>query len=190
MAVSGIGAAGVVGANALAPAIATKSASTLDLTSIALASAGAVSSTPVSAMTVTLGNPVTPDVTYGKPVPIDPVKLVWATPPTGDIRQVMAQLNFGNSSYLLSGLGAAALNQFANTQANFQQSVVSNPNPAAMGLIDATDNAALLKDAQNVQNNVGLTIHTASGKEVDISITFGGNSSVEDSLSINVQTLS
>jgi hypothetical protein len=61
-----------------------------------------------------------------------------------------------------------------------------------MGLIDATDatdNAALLKDAQNVQNNVGLTIHTASGKEVDISITFGGNSSVEDSLSINVQTL-
>jgi hypothetical protein len=76
MAVSGIGAAGVVGANALAPAIATKSASTLDLTTIALASAAAVSSTPVPAMTVTLGNPVTPDVTYGKPVPIDPVKLV------------------------------------------------------------------------------------------------------------------
>jgi hypothetical protein len=195
MAVSGIGAAGAFGAYALAPAIAIKSGSTLDLTRIALTSAAAASSTPVPAMTVTMGNPVTPDVTYGKPVPVDPVKLVWATPPTGDVSQVMAQLSVGNSSSLLSGLGAAALNQVASTQGNFQQSVVSYPNPAAMGLIDATnatDSAELLKAAQNVQNNVGLTIHTASGKEVDISITFGGDASVQDSvqdsLSINVQT--
>ena len=196
MAVSGIGAAGAVSAYALittlAHTLATTSAATIFLRNIAESSASVASSTLVPAVTVTLGKPVTPDVTYGKPVPINPVKLIWATPPTDDVSQAMSQLGAGNSSSLLSGLGAAVLNQVANTQGNFQQSVVSYPNPAAMGLIDATttaDNAAALKDAQYAQNNVGLTIRTASGKEVDISLTFGGNSSVQDSLSINVQAL-
>ena len=193
MAVSGIGAASAFGAYALAPAIATHSASTLNLTGTALASAAAVSA-PVPAMKITIGYPVATTVTYDRPVPVDPEKLLWAAPPTGDVSQVMAQLrSVGNSSDLLSGLGAAALNQVASTTGNFQQSVVSYPNPAAMGLIDATtstDAAAALQDAaQNVQNKVGLTIRTASGKEVAISITFGGTySTIQDSLSINVQT--
>jgi hypothetical protein len=139
-------------------------------------------------MTVTIGYPVTPAVTYAKPVPVDPITLAWATPPADNISKVMAQLKSTDSSYLLSGLGAAALNQFATTQGDFQQSVVASPNVAPNGPIDATANAAALTDAQYVQNNVGLTIHTASGKEVDISITFGGGSNVGDSLSINVHT--
>jgi hypothetical protein len=192
MAVSGIGTAGTAGAvsaYALTPTLATKIAAPIDLRNIALSSAS-VSSTPSPAMTVTLGNPVTPDVTYGKPLPVDPIKLVWATPPADNdnVSQVMGQLKSADSSSLLSGLGAALLNRFASTQSDFQQSVVAYPNLDPNGPIDATANAAALKDAQYVQNNVGLTIHTASGKEVDISITFGGDSSVGDSLSINVHT--
>jgi hypothetical protein len=188
MAVSGIGTAGAVDAYSLTPTLATTSAATIDLRNIALSSASVVSSTPSPAMTVTLGNPVTPDVTYGKPAPVDPEKLVWATPPADNISQLMAQLKSADSSSLLSGLGAALLNRFASTQSDFQQSVVAYPNLDPNGPIDATANAAALKDAQYVQNNVGLTIHTASGKEVDISIAFGGANNVGDSLSINMHT--
>jgi hypothetical protein len=189
MAVSGIGAASAFGGYALAPAIASKSASTLDLTSIAqTTAAAAASSTPVPVMTVTLGNTVTPDVTYARPVPVEPMTLAWAAPPTDDISKVMAQLQSTDSAYLVGGLGAAVLNQFGTTHGDFQQSVVASQNIDPNRPIDATANAAALNDAQYAPNNVGLTIHTASGKEVDISITFGGDSSVGDSLSINVHT--
>jgi hypothetical protein len=116
MAVSGIGAAGAVGAYSLtptiAPTLATTSAATIDLRNIALSSASVVSSTPSPTMTVTLGNPVTPDVTYGKPAPVDPEKLVWATPPADSISQLMAQLKSADPSSLLGGLGAELLNRF------------------------------------------------------------------------------
>jgi len=184
MAVSGIGAADAFGAYALA----ANSASTLDLTSIALTSAAAASSPPVPAMTVTVGNPMTPDSTYAKPVPVDPITLAWATPPTDTISKVMAQLKSTDSSYVVGGLGAAVLTQFTTTQGDFQQSVVASQNIDPNGPIDATANAAALNDAQTVPNNAALTIHTASGKEVGISIAFGGDSGVGDSLSINVRT--
>jgi hypothetical protein len=188
MAVSGIGAAGAFGAYALAPAIATKSAAILDLTSIALRSAAAASSIPVTAMTVTLGNPVTPDFTYAKPVAVDPITLAWATPPTDTISKLMAQLQSTDSADLVGGLGAGVLNQLATTQGDFQQSVVASQNSDPNGPVNATADAAALNDAQTGPNKVGLTIHTASGKEVDISIAFGGASSVGDTLSIDVHT--
>ena len=131
----------------------------------------------------TLGNPVTPDLTYARPVVVDPDPLAWTTPPTDGISQLMGQIKSADSSSLLSALGAAVLNRFANTQSDLQQSVAS---PGFRALVDGMDSAAVLQSAQSVQNNVGLTIHTASGKEVDISITFGGNQNVQDSLSVNV----
>jgi hypothetical protein len=88
MALSGIGAAGAFGAYALAPALATNSASALRLTSLALASAATVPSTPVPAMTVAIGNPVTASGVYGKPVSVDPETLAWATPPTDGISPI------------------------------------------------------------------------------------------------------
>jgi hypothetical protein len=169
VAVSGIGAAGAVGAYSLTPTLTTNVAPTIDdARNLALSSAAVSSSTPQSGITVTLGNPVAEDVVYGKPAALDLESLVWATPPADNISHLMeislkAHLK---SASLVGELGAQLLDRFAKTQSDFRQAVVDYRNPSANGAedINAAASATVLQNAQYIQNNISLKIYTVSGK--------------------------
>jgi hypothetical protein len=93
---------------------------------------------------------------------------------------------------LLKGLGTALLGRFATTQSDFQQSAVDfEPDYSthtAAGFIPTTA-ADVLPSAKSAPNNVSLKLHLVSGKEVDISVTFGGaDKAIRQSLGIDVHT--
>jgi hypothetical protein len=137
MALSGIAAAVRVGAYSLAPTPATEVVSTIDTARILAPSSAAVlspTSTPQSVMTLTLGNPTTENVVYGKLAAPNSDGLVWATPPADDVSQMMeAYWNVPSKSAayssLFGGLGAHLLDRFDKTQGDFRQAVVASQNP-------------------------------------------------------------
>jgi len=199
MALSGIGVGGPVGAYSLAPTPATKVASTIDTARMPAPSPAAVlslTSAPQSVITLTLGNPTPENVVYGKLAAPNSNSLVWATPPADDVSQMMeAYLNVPAKSAafssLFGGLGAQLLDRLNKPQGDFRQAVVASQDPSGNGAddINAAAGAAIVQNAQYAQNKIGLKIHTVSGKEVDLSITFGGDGhTIRDSLSIDVHT--
>jgi hypothetical protein len=83
------------------------------------------------------------------------------------------------------------LDRFDKTPSDFRQAVVAYQNPSANGAedINAAARATILQNARYTQNNISLKIYTISGKEVDLSVTFGGDGhAIRDSLSIDVHT--
>jgi hypothetical protein len=196
MAVSGMSVAGAVGAYSLTPTRATNVASTVDdARKLALSSAAVLSSTspPQSAFSLTLSIPVTQDVIYSQLAVLNSDSLASATPPADDISQLleMGLKAHLDSASLLGGLGAQLLDRFATTQSDFRQAVVAYRDPTANGAgdISAAAGASALQNAQYIKNNISLKVYTVSGKEVDLSITFGGDgNSIQDSLSIDVHS--
>jgi hypothetical protein len=197
MTVSGIGAAGSVGVYSLTPTLNTKVAPTIDSSNLALPSAAVlpVAPAPQSAFTLTAVTPATQNVIYSRPAVLNSDKLAWSTPPTDDISRVLEtglKAHSGSAS-LLSGLGAQLLDRVATTQGDFRQAVVSYRDPAADSAqgINAAAGASALQNAQHIQNKISLQVYTVSGKEVDVSITFGGDgNSIQDSLSFDVHSSS
>ena len=209
MALSGIGAAVAPSIYTLTHNLASSVAVPVDAANnLALSAAGLVVSDSISAYirpaasAATAGNAIAATGTYSNPalsLPSDPYGSAWATAPTDAISQQMeanwdAHSQSGDLSALLGGLGTQLLSGFATTQSDFQQTLVEYPAPTATAsdatTINATASAAALKTAADASpNDISLKIYTVSGKEVDISIGFGGNGgSIQDSLSVNVHT--
>jgi predicted acetyltransferase len=117
-------------------------------------------------------------------------------PPSDAISRLMeGNLSTRSDSSLLKGLGSALLERFATTQSDFQQSAVQfapgHSSRAADGsYADIKTTAAdALQYANDPPNNVSLKLHLASGKEVDISVSFGGDGkAIQKSLSVDVHT--
>jgi hypothetical protein len=181
MTVSGISVAGAVGAYSLTSTLTTKVAPTIVSSNLVLPSAAVLSaaSAPQSAFTLTPNIPVAQSVIYSRLAALNSDRLAWATPPTDDISQLLevglkAHLD---STSLLGGLGAQLLDRFSTTQSDFRQAVVTYRDAAANRAddINAAASASALQNAQYIKNSISLKIYTVSGKEVDISITFGGD---------------
>jgi hypothetical protein len=200
MTVSAIGTPAVPGNYSL-PTTSTSVNLSVSDSAVAITSGNTASAAAPSALQpgieVTLGSVPTVDNLYTKLAPPVSNKLAWATPPIDGISQLMennlkSHSKSGDLSALFSGLGSRLWNDFLATQSDFHQAAViyrptqSKAPDADAAAIDATN---ALRNAKSIQNNIGLKIFTASGKEVDIAITFGGDgSSIKDSLSVDIHT--
>ena len=199
MAVSGIGASGALafwGAKAVVDTSATP-ATTITSLAKAVAADAAGASVPAASQVSIISATPAPDLTYSRPLPLKLDQVAWAAPPTDDISQLMeGNLSTSNdSSSLLRGLGSALLERFATTQDDFQQAAVdftpSYGSDAADGTssVIQTTQADALQNAKEAPNNVSLKVHLVSGKEVDISVSFGGEGkAIQNSLSVDVHT--
>ena len=199
MSVSGIGNSGVASAllsasiskDKSANAVASLSATTnsgVTTASTQAASAGA------SASWATLGGVVEAEIVYSKP-PVFFVDVAWASSPTDDTSALMQKNMKGNStalwnaSSLLDGLGFKLLDRFSTTQSDFSQTVATYLQDSSKSTdVASATTAQALAAAKMAPNNIGLTITTASGKEVKISISFGGDGkAISNTLSVDVQ---
>jgi hypothetical protein len=163
---------------------------------------GAASSAPAPqpGIKVTIGTVPNTDILYTKLAPPISNKLTWATPPIDGISQLMennlkSHSQSGDLPALFSGLGSRLWNDFLATQSDFHQAAViyrpsySNAADADSAAANAVANTNALQNAKAIQNNISLKIYTASGKEVDIAIIFGGDANaIKDSLSIDIHT--
>jgi hypothetical protein len=175
---------------------ATPATATTSLVKTVAADAVGASVPAASQVSIISAIPV-PELTYSRPLSLKLDQVAWAAPPSDGISRLMqGNLSTSNdSSSLLRGLEAALLERFATTQDDFQQSAVdftpSYGNDAADGtspVIQMTG-ADALQNAKEVPNNVSLKIHLVSGREVDISVTFGGDGkAIQNSLSVDVHT--
>ncbi|MDB6063353.1 MAG: hypothetical protein JWM78_3456 [Verrucomicrobiaceae bacterium] len=154
----------------------------------------ALSSIMSPAVEITLGNTPATAITYDKTITSKAERL-WSSPPSDDVSRAMANnltthASLGTLSSLLNGLGSKLINGFLKTQSNFEQTVVAYRYGArGASALDATTNASAIKSAKNLSNNISLKIHTASGKDVEIAITFGGDGqSIQDSLSVEIHS--
>lgn len=152
---------------------------------------------PQPGILVSLGSSAAPDVAYANFAQTRP-SVAWSEPPTDSLGKLMegnfgARSKSGALSSLLNGLGSELLGGLSTTKGNLQRSVAAySPNyrgldgDAAAGGVTAAD---ALQGAKNVANRINLKIQTASGKTVDISISFGGDrKGLSDSLSIDMKT--
>ena len=201
MSVSGIGNFGIVSAWSSAAASKDKSANAQAL--LAATNGAITASSPAavpSESRVTLGAVVDTEVVYTN-FRLYSSDMTWASSPTDDVSALM-QKNmktnlspWWNESSLLDGLGARLLNRFATTPSDFSQSVVSYLPDSSISTeaTEATDvaraaSAQALMAAQVAPNRIGLTITTASGKAVNVAISFGGDGkAISNSLSVEVQ---
>ncbi|WP_417067576.1 hypothetical protein [Niveibacterium terrae] len=142
---------------------------------------------------------------YALSMLIEP-QLAWTSEPEDELSQIMLgnlkkrSFASGDSSSLLSGVGAKLLDRFSTTQSDFSQTLVSyDPdywNPTVEGAsinysaadITHTSATEALKSAAGAGNRVGFRIRTLTGKTVDISLSYGGNGKeIRNSLSVSVR---
>ena len=187
MSLSGIGNSGTV--SAWLNAAAGKDGSTVALASLA-ASAASQAAT-ASESRVTLGSAVDTEVVYSRPSRFSR-GVAWASPPTDPV-SVLMQKNLGagvaDDSAWLKGLGVAVLDRLATTPGGFSQTVVSYQQDNAQSAdVARASSAQALAAAGAALNRVGLTITTASGKAVNIAVSFAsGGLGGASSLSVDVQ---
>lgn len=187
MSLSGIGNSGTV--SAWLNAAAGKDGSTVALASLA-ASAASQAAT-ASESRVTLGSAVDTEVVYSRPSRFSR-GVAWASPPTDQI-SVLMQKNLGagvaDGSAWLEGLGVAVLDRLATSPGGFSQTVVNYPQDNAQSAdVARASSVQALAAARAAPNRVGLTITTASGKAVNIAVSFGsGGLGGASSLSVDVQ---
>ncbi len=199
MAVSGIGASGALafwGAKAVVEPSAAPSAINASLaTTVAANTADA--STPTASQISIIGATPVAAPTYSRPPQLKLDQVAWAEPPSDDISRLMGgNLSASDdSSSLLRGLGSALLARFATSQDDFHQAAAdftpSYGDQAADGSypVIQTTAADALQNAKEAPNDVSLKVHLVSGKEVDISISFGGDGkAIRNSLSVDVHT--
>jgi predicted acetyltransferase len=195
VALTGIGASSALafwGAPTIADTSPTPLTTTASLAKIVAANVAAASA-PTASLGLILN---TAPVTYSRPLPLKTDQVAWSVPPSDAISRLMeVNLSTPGDSSLLKGLGAALLDRFATTQSDFQQSAVdfepSYSNRAADGSYSdiKTTAADALQYAKNPPNNVSLKLHLVSGKEVDISVSFGSDGkAIQKSLSVDVHT--
>ena len=188
--VLGIGNAGVVSAWSSALTTQDKSASALALLAVTKASASSSSVAP-SESRVTLGALPDPAVVYRRPSRFS-LGVAWASPPTDPVSVLMQKnLRAGvtDDSAWLKGLGAAVLNRLATSPSGFSQTVASYPQDNAQSADAArVSSQQALASASAAANRVGLTITTASGKTVNIAVSFAsGGLGGASSLAVDVQ---
>lgn len=198
MSVSGIGNAGV--ASALLSVSITKNKSANAVASLAATTISGVTTAPTqaasattSASWATLGGVAETEVVYVKP-PVFFFDVAWASSPTDDTSALMQKNMKGNSTAfwnasLLDGLGAQLLDRFSTTQGDFSQTVATYLQDGSKSTdVASATSAQALAAAKMAPNNIGLTITTASGNEVRISISFGGDGkAISNTLSVDVQ---
>ena len=201
MSVSGIGNFGL--ASAWSSVALTKDESAGALASLAAATTGVMAtvSSPAAAASesrVSLGAAIDTELVYTRPRAFS-FDMAWASSPTDDT-SVLMQKNMQrnssatwNASSLLDGLGAQLLDRFATTPGDYSQSVASyrqdgSKSGEATKLAGAAS-AQALAAAKAAPNRIGLTITTASGKAVNIAISFGGGdgTAIGNSLLVEVQ---
>jgi len=195
--VSGIGSFGV--ASAWSNALATKDKSAGALASlVATTTSGAATALSPAASAsegrVTLGAVVDTEVVYTK-LRTSSFDVAWKSSPTDDTSALMRKNMQSNSSVfwdassLLDGLGAQLLDRFSTTKSDFSQSVVSYlQNSSKSADVARAASTQALVASKVAPNRIGLTITTASGKEVSIAISFGGDGkAIANSLSVDVQ---
>ena len=187
MSLSGIGNSGTV--SAWLSAAAGKDGSTVALA--ALAASAASQAVTASESRVTLGAALDTEVVYSRPSRFSR-GVAWASPPTDPV-SVQMQKNLGagvtDDSAWLEGLGVAVLDRLATSPGGFSQTVVSYQQDNAQSAdVARTASAQALAAAGAALNRVGLTITTASGKAVNIAVSFAsGGLGGTSSLSVDVQ---
>ena len=187
MSLSGIGNSGTV--SAWLSAAAGKDGSTVALAS--LAASAASQAVTASESRVTLGAALDTEVVYSRPSRFSR-GVAWASPPTDPV-SVLMQKNLGagvaDDSAWLEGLGVAVLDRLATTPGGFSQTVVNYQQDNAQSAdVARTASAQALAAAGAALNRVGLTITTASGKAVNIAVSFAsGGLGGTSSLSVDVQ---
>ena len=190
MSLSVIANAGTVGA--WLSATTGKDGSSAALAALATNAASSSSSAVApSESRVTLGGTVDAEVVYRRPVRLSR-GVAWASPPTDPV-SVLMQKNFRaggtDDSAWLARLGAAVLDRLATSPGGYSQTVASYQQDHAQSA-DAARVAAdqALASARAAPNRVGLTITTATGKTVNIAVSFAsGSPSEASSLAVEVQ---
>lgn len=195
MSVSGIGYSGLASALSSASISKDKSAgalASLAATTISVAASAPSSVASASATSVTLGGVVEAQDVYAKPSMFS-IDAAWASSPTDGTSALMQHNMKSNSGALwkassfLDGLGSQLLDRFLTTQDDFTQTVAnylhdgSSPTDVASAV-----STQALASAKVAPNHVGLKISTVSGKEVNISISFGGSDGWGGSRSLSV----
>jgi len=183
VAVSGIGASGTLALWEPKSAVNNTAVAPLTIPPPAQAVAPVAPTADTSQVTLTSSAPAS-TLTYAKPLQPKPDQVVWAAPPSDSISSLMkTNLRYADdSSSLLRGIGSALLGRFATTQADFQQAAADVTPGIQTTAVDA------LQSAQSAANTVSLKIHLVSGREVDVSVSYGGGDGIQNSLSIAVHT--
>jgi len=141
--------------------------------------------------TASLGSASQAVLVYEKPLVTNWSKQVWSGAATDEISQLMGRNMqstglISNPALLLDGLGEKLLGRFGTTQTDFQQTVAQYP---AVGDSGKLNDVGALQQAKYAQNSVNLTLRTVSGKQIDITIGYGGDgSSSAKGLSVEVHT--
>jgi hypothetical protein len=140
---------------------------------------------------VTLTSTVDTEVVYSRPARFS-LGVAWASPPN-DAISVLMQKNLragaADDSAWLSGLGAAVLDRLATSPSGFSQTVASyqQDNAQSADAAQVTSQQALAA-AKAAPNRVGLTITTATGKTVNVAVSFvSGGLGGASSLAVDVQ---
>ena len=180
MSLSAIGNAGTV--SAWLSAAAGKGGSTVALASLAATA---------SESRVTLGGSVDTEVVYSRPARFSRA-VAWASPPNDQV-SVLMQKNLragvADDSAWLEGLGVAVFDRLATSPRGFSQTVVDYSQDNAQSA-DAAQvaSAQALAAARAAPNRVGLTITTATGKTVNLAVSFvSGGLGGASSLAVDVQ---
>lgn len=171
-------------------ATAGKNTSSAALAALAASSAASPAAAP-SENRVTLGATVDAEVVYSRPVRFS-LGVAWASPPNDALSTLMQKnLRAGaaDDSAWLAGLGAAVLDRLATSPSGFSQTVASYQRDNTQSTEAAQlSSAQALAAAKAAPNRVGLTITTATGKTVNVAVSFAsGGLDGASSLAVDVQ---
>lgn len=140
---------------------------------------------------VTLGATLEAEVVYNRPAGFS-LGVAWASPPN-DALSALMQKNLraamGSDSAWLAGLGAAMLDRLATSPSGFSQTVASyQQDHAPSADVAQLASVQALAAAKAAPNRVGLTITTATGKTVNIAVSFASDGlGGASSLAVDVQ---
>ena len=157
----------------------------------ALAASASSSAAVTSESRVTLTSTVDTEVVYSRPARFS-LGVAWASSPN-DSLSVLMQKNLragvADDSAWLSGLGAAVLDRLATSPSGFSQTVANYQQDHAQSADAAhVTSQQALAAAKAAPNRVGLTITTATGKTVNVAVSFvSGGLGGASSLAVDVQ---
>lgn len=140
---------------------------------------------------VTLTGTVDAEDVYSRPSRFSRA-VVWASPPNDPVSVLMQKnLRAGveDDSAWLEGLGVAVFDRLATFSRGFSQTVVNYPQDNTQSADAAQlSSAQALAAARTAPSRVGLTITTASGKTVNLAVSFvSGGREGASSLAVDVQ---